>query len=53
MDRAGAVGLDEPAGTGTFNWTVTGPATTQARVRITWTGNSQVTDTSNVNFAIQ
>jgi hypothetical protein len=38
---------------GSFNWTVTGPATSQGRIRITWTGNSLVTDTGNTNFTIQ
>jgi hypothetical protein len=37
---------------GSFNWTVSGPATTTARVRATWTVNGAVTDTSNVNFTI-
>ena len=39
--------------TGTFNWIVTGPATTTARIRVTWTTNAAVTDISNVNFKIQ
>jgi len=38
---------------GSYNWTVTGPATTQARIRVTWTGNSAVTDVGNNNFRIQ
>jgi hypothetical protein len=38
---------------GTFSWTVTGPATTQARIRVTWAANGAVTDISNVNFRIQ
>ena len=38
-------------GTGTFDWTVTGPVTTQGRVRVTWL-NGPVTDTSNANFTI-
>jgi Big-like domain-containing protein/Calx-beta domain-containing protein len=37
---------------GSFTWTVSGPATTTARVRATWTVNSAVTDTSDVNFTI-
>jgi hypothetical protein len=40
------------ATSGSFNWTVTGPTTTQGRVRLTWTGNSRVTDISNSNFTI-
>ena len=38
--------------TGTFSWAVTGPATTTARIRVTWTANPAVTDISNVNFNI-
>ena len=38
--------------TGTFSWVVSGPATTTARIRVTWTANPAVTDTSNVNFKI-
>jgi hypothetical protein len=37
---------------GSYNWTVTGPTTTSARVRVTWTLNPNVTDTSNSNFTI-
>lgn len=37
---------------GSYNWTVTGPATTQGRVRVTWTVNNRVTDISNSNFTI-
>jgi len=39
--------------TGSYNWVVTAPTTTTARVRATWTGNSRVTDISNVNFTIR
>jgi hypothetical protein len=38
--------------TGSFNWTVTGPATGSASIRATWTLIPSVTDTSNVNFTI-
>jgi hypothetical protein len=38
--------------TGSYSWTVTGPATTLARVRVTWTVNGRVTDISNQNFTI-
>jgi len=38
---------------GSFVWTVTGPATTEARVRVTWTANETVQDMSNANFTIQ
>ena len=37
---------------GSYNWTVTGPATTQGRVRVTWTVNDRVTDISNSSFTI-
>jgi hypothetical protein len=41
------------ATSGSYNWRVTGAATTgaQARIRVTWT-NGPTTDTSNVNFTI-
>jgi hypothetical protein len=38
--------------TGSFAWTVTGPTTGSARVRVAWTANTGVLDTSNVNFTI-
>jgi hypothetical protein len=38
---------------GTFSWTVTGPATTSARIRVTWTRSSAVQDISDANFRIQ
>ena len=41
------------ATSGSSAWVVTGPATTQGRVRVTWTTNPTVTDISNVNFRIQ
>ena len=37
---------------GSFTWNVTGPATTTARIRVTWTQIGSVTDVSNVNFGI-
>lgn len=37
---------------GSFVWTVTGPATTTARIRVTWTANSAVQDLINVDFRI-
>jgi hypothetical protein len=40
------------ATTGVYNWIVTGPTTSLTRIRITWTANSAVTDSSNVNFRI-
>jgi hypothetical protein len=41
------------ATSGSYAWTVTGPVTTQGRVRVTWTVASRVTDISNSNFTIQ
>jgi hypothetical protein len=41
------------ATSGSYPWTVTGPATTTARVRVTWIAAPTVTDISNVNFRIQ
>lgn len=38
---------------GSFAWNVTGPATQEARVRVTWTANGSVQDLSDVNFRIQ
>lgn len=36
----------------TYNWTVTGPATSTAKVRVTWPANPTVSDQSNVTFRI-
>jgi hypothetical protein len=41
------------ASTGTYNWMVSGPATTTARVRVTWTTNTGVRDASNGNFVVR
>lgn len=41
------------ATSGSWSWLVTGLATTQGRVRVTWTTDPAVTDISNVNFRIQ
>lgn len=38
---------------GSYAWTVTGPATTKARIRATWTTNPSVTATNAGNFVIQ
>ena len=38
---------------GTFDWLVSGPATTTARVRVTWSGGMAVTDLSNADFRIR
>jgi hypothetical protein len=40
------------ATTGSFGWLVTGPATTAARMRVTWAGNPTVTSASAVSFTI-
>ncbi len=40
------------ATSGSYNWTVTSPRVSTARIRVTWTANTAVTDTSNVNFKI-
>jgi hypothetical protein len=40
------------ATTGTYSWTVTGPATSAARLRIEAAANTTVNDTSDVNFTI-
>jgi hypothetical protein len=41
------------ATTGSFSWLISGPATTQARVRVTWQANPAVTDAGNANSSIQ
>jgi hypothetical protein len=38
---------------GSLGWTVTGPVSAKARVRISWTGNPAVTDASDVTFQIR
>jgi hypothetical protein len=38
---------------GVFNWPVTAPATSQARVRASWSGNPSVSSTSALNFSIR
>lgn len=38
---------------GGLNWTVTGPATSLARVRVRWVRDPAVADTSDVSFTIQ
>jgi hypothetical protein len=39
--------------TGSYDWTVTGPNTNKARIRVTWTANTVVNDRSDVNFSIR
>lgn len=38
---------------GSFTWSVIGPATSQARIRVTWSAGAALQDISNVNFTIQ
>jgi hypothetical protein len=38
---------------GSFAWTVTGPPSGRARVRVSWTGNLAVSDSSDVTFQIR
>jgi len=40
------------ATSGSYNWTVTSPRTSNARIRVTWTAGTTVTDTSDVSFMI-
>jgi len=38
---------------GTYDWKVTGPATTQARIRVSNVGDPSVTDVSAADFTVQ
>jgi hypothetical protein len=40
------------ATSGSYGWTVTGPKTTTARIRVTWTANTAISDGSDVSFKI-
>ena len=40
------------ATTGSYDWTVTGPTTSKAKVRVTWTANTGAKDSSDVTFKI-
>ena len=40
------------ATTGSYQWTVAAPRTSTAKIRVTWTGNTTVTDSSDVSFRI-
>lgn len=44
---------DSATNTGKLTWRVKGPATTQARVRVSGVNDSGAVDTSNANFTIQ
>jgi hypothetical protein len=41
------------ASTGSYAWAVTGPATGQARIRVSWSADPRVCDFSDVDFAIR
>jgi hypothetical protein len=41
-----------PAGSGSYAWTVTGPNTKKARIRVKWNGTPLTQDQSNANFTI-
>jgi hypothetical protein len=50
------IAADAPADSvtgGHFAWTVTGPASGNARVRVSWTDDSGVSDSSDVTFQIR
>ena len=40
------------AGGGVFEWQVTGPSTTMARLRVTWVSGPSASDASNTNFTV-
>jgi hypothetical protein len=40
------------ATSGSYNWTVTGPTTTSAKIRVTWNGPVAATDSSDASFRI-
>ena len=47
-----AASVKNGASNGSFNWTVSGPATTQARIRVTSLSDPSISDASNVNFTV-
>ena len=47
-----AASVKNGATSGTFNWTVTGPETSEARIRVTSVSDPSISDVSNVGFAI-
>jgi hypothetical protein len=49
---AAAAPVDNPS-KGSFAWIVTGPRATAARVRVSWTDDSDVADASDVTFQIR
>jgi hypothetical protein len=38
---------------GNFAWTVTGPLSNKASIRVSWTADPSVSDSSDVNFRIR
>jgi hypothetical protein len=49
-----AAGVPNSSATfGTFSWTVVGPASRNARIRVTWTANPSIQDSSDVDFRIR
>jgi hypothetical protein len=56
ISRDGGAGFDDfishIPNTGSYSWTVTGPATTQAKIRVTSSSDGNVWDLSNGNFTI-
>jgi hypothetical protein len=40
------------AASGSYGWRVSGPATSQARIRVRWSADATVADLSDVNFTI-
>ena len=49
----GAATMDIIFGRGRFGWTVNGPVSARARVRVSWTGHLAVSDASDVTFQIR
>jgi ELWxxDGT repeat protein len=45
--------VNDAAGSGSYVFSVTGPSTTRARIRVTWTSQTGVTDRSDTNFTIR
>jgi hypothetical protein len=41
------------AANGTFSWVVTGPPSTTARIRVSWTADPAVSDVGAVDFEIR
>jgi len=60
ISRNGAAGPWSPIATvtttnatsGSYQWTVSGPATTHARIRVSWAADPAVADVSDVDFTI-